>query len=147
MRIGTLALRDAASVALALALTACATTSPAVQGEQAPAMAPTMVFDLPSAGGSDLPKEAKIVVDAPAAKIATIVLRRGTVMPEHASPVAVTIVALSGAGTVVIGDQRLRFDATHGVLLAPAVSHSVEPDAGTDLVLLVHHLGRTHGEH
>lgn len=134
-------------VTAALALAACATTSSALDKASAPAAAPTVVFELPSVGSSDLAKEAKIVADAPATKIATIVLRRGTVLPEHASPVAVTIVALSGAGTVVVGAERLRIDAAHGVLLAPGASHSVEPDAGTDLVLLVHHLGQAHGEH
>lgn len=58
----------------------------------------------------------------------------------------VTIVALAGSGTVVSQGERLRMDAAHVVVLAAKAPHSVEADAGADLVLLVHHLG-TGGEH
>lgn len=80
-------------------------------------------------------------------KLVTIVLRKGTVLPEHRSPVPVTIQALQGAGTVTAGAERFRIDSTHAVVLAPNVPHAVEPDAGTDLVLLVHHLGRGEEAH
>ena len=69
-------------------------------------------------------------------------LRQGTVLPEHHSPVPVVIQALQGAGTVTAGTEHFRVDATHAVLLAPNVPHAVAPDDGTDLVLLVQHLGR-----
>ncbi|MEZ4265800.1 MAG: AraC family ligand binding domain-containing protein [Myxococcota bacterium] len=144
---GTRVVYGVAALALALASAACGTTGSAVGSDNAPAAATTMEFALPAVSDSDKPLEAKVVVDAPAAKIATVVLRKGTLMPEHHSPVAATIVALSGSGTVVSGTQRLRIDAGHAVLLAPGAPHSVEPDPGTDLVLLVHHLGRAHGEH
>jgi len=83
-----------------------------------------------------------VLVDEPALKLASIVLRAGTVLPSHHSEVPVTIMALQGSGTVVCGTERLRLDTTHAVILAPNVPHAVEPDAGTDLVVLVHHLGR-----
>ena len=83
----------------------------------------------------------RVLVDEPALKLASIVLRAGTVLPTHHSEVPVTITALHGSGTVVAGAERLRLDPTHAVVLAPNVPHSVEPDTGTDLVLLVHHLG------
>ncbi len=57
------------------------------------------------------------------------------------------IMALQGSGTVVAGAERLRLDPTHAVVLAPNVSHAVEPDAETDLLLLVHHLGRGEEHH
>jgi quercetin dioxygenase-like cupin family protein len=79
-------------------------------------------------------------------KLASIVLRGGTVLPTHQSDVPVTIMAIQGSGTVVAGAERLRLDPTHAVVLASNVPHAVEPDTGTDLVLLVHHLGRG-GEH
>ena len=71
-----------------------------------------------------------------------LVLRQGTVLPEHHSEVPVTIEALQGAATVDAGGQQLRIDATHAVVLAAKVPHAVKPDPGTDVVLLVSHLGR-----
>lgn len=88
-----------------------------------------------------------MLVDEPALKLASIILRGGTVLPTHQSAVPVTITALQGSGAVVAGSERLRLDATHAVVLAPDVPHAVEPDPGTDLVLLVHHLGRGEEHH
>lgn len=98
--------------------------------------------DLPGAPGAGEPREVKVLVDEPALKLVTITLRGGTVLATHHAAVPVTITALQGSGTVVAGAERLRVDATHAVVLTPGVPHAVEPDAGTDLVLLVHHLGR-----
>jgi quercetin dioxygenase-like cupin family protein len=103
---------------------------------------PSRVVELPAAPREGEPREVSVLVDGPALKLARIVLRGGTVLPTHRSAVPVTILALEGSGTVVAGTERLRLDATHAVILAPNVPHAVEPDAGTDLVLLVHHLGR-----
>lgn len=97
---------------------------------------------LPVDGGSGEPREVRVLFDDPAGKVATIVLRDGTVLPEHHADVPVTIVALAGAGTVVSGEARLALDGTHAVVLAAGAPHAVEPAAGTTLVLLVHHLGR-----
>jgi quercetin dioxygenase-like cupin family protein len=91
-------------------------------------------------------REVHVLVNEPALKLVSITLRRGTVLPEHHSAVAVTIQALSGRGSVVVGGERMPLDASHAVALAPRVGHSVEPEAGTDLVLLVHHMGQG-GEH
>lgn len=112
----------------------------------APAVPESRVVELPGPPGAGEPREVRVLADDPALKLATIVLRNGTVLPTHHSAVPVTITALRGNGTVVAGSERLRLDPTHAVLLAPNVPHAVEPDAGTDLVLLVHHLGRK-GEH
>lgn len=51
-----------------------------------------------------------------------------------------TIQAVAGGGTVLIGEQRVRLDAAHMVVLAPNTPHAVVPDPGTDIVLLVHHV-------
>lgn len=107
----------------------------------------TRTVVLPAAAGTGQPRELAVLVDEPALKLATIVLRGGTVLPEHHSAVPVTIQALQGAGTVVAGTERLRLDPSHAVVLAPKVPHSVEPDKGTDMVLLVHHLGRGEEAH
>ncbi len=101
------------------------------------------LVELTAPGDADQPRAVQIVVDEPALKLATIALRNGTALPPHHADVPVTIMALEGAGTVVAGAERLRIDRTHAVVLAAAVPHAVEPDPGTDLVLLVHHLGRS----
>ena len=62
------------------------------------------------------------------------------VLPEHVAPVPVIIQAAAGAGTVILGDQRVHLDGTHPVSLAPNVPHAVEPEAGTDVTLVVFHV-------
>ncbi len=101
--------------------------------------------EVPGQAGAGAPREARAVVEVPGLKVATIVLRQGTALPTHHAESPVTIQALVGAGFVVAGDAKLRVDRTHIVVLAPKEPHSVEPDPGTDLVLLVHHAGG--GEH
>ena len=128
-----------------LAASGCASTSAA--GPHAPAFeGPTArVVELPTAAGEGKPRELQIVVDIPALKLATVVLRQGTILPDHSASVPVTIMALSGAGVVTVGTERLQLDPGHAVVLGPDVVHAVVPDPGTDMVVLVHHLGR--GEH
>ena len=108
--------------------------------------APARVVELPTPADTGPPREVRVVVDDPALRIIEIVLRGGTSLPEHSAPVPVTIQAFAGQGTVVAGSERLRIDATHAVVLAPGVTHSVEPDPGTDLAILVHHHGSATGE-
>lgn len=106
-------------------------------------------LELPVSAGTGQPREVRVLVEEPSLKVVSIILRQGTVLPEHHAPVAVTIQALAGAGTVVAGQERLPIDPKHAVMLAPKTPHSVEPAAGTDLVLLVHHAGAASdgGEH
>lgn len=131
----------------ALPLGGCARQSaeqhhPATPGEPA-----SRAIELPGTRGAGDPREVRVLVDEPGLKLASIVLRGGTVLPTHRSEVPVTITALQGSGTVVAGSERLRLDPAHAVVLAPHVSHAVEPDTGTALVLLVHHLGRGKEHH
>lgn len=110
---------------------------------------PVRSVELPATAGTGQPREIKVLVDEPALKLVTIVLRNGTLLPEHRSEVPVVIQALYGSGVVTAGGEQLRLDTTHPAVLAAKVSHAVAPDPGTDLVLLVHHLGRApdhHGE-
>ena len=133
------------SVALALLLGLGCANRPAASDEAAqntaatnePAFRP-LTLPEPNPDGPD--REVTVVLDAPHLKIVAIALRRGTVLPEHTAPVPVVIQAAAGAGTAVLGDQRARLDATHAVTLAPNVPHAVEPDAGSDMTLLVFHL-------
>ncbi len=114
---------------------------------QAPAASVSRVFELPGTPGAGTPREVKMLVELPELKVATIILRKGTVLPPHNSKRQVTIVALQGAGTVTAGTETFRIDATHAVVLAPGVQHEVAPDAATDLVLLVHHAGAEVEQH
>jgi quercetin dioxygenase-like cupin family protein len=101
---------------------------------------PVTQLEIPSGTDEGRPIEPRVLLDAPHVKIVAIVLRDGTALPEHSSPFPVTIHAVSGAGTAHVGGEARRLDATHFVSLAPGVTHAIEPDAGTDMVLLVHHL-------
>lgn len=136
-----------ATVAGTIALAACASTPPAPAHPE-PAPAPTAevprsrVIELPANVGPGQPKEARVLMNEAPLKLATIILRGGTVMPDHAAPVPVTIFALAGAGVITVGDERLPVDAGHAVFLGPDVVHAVIPNPGTDLVLVVHHLGQ-----
>lgn len=128
-------------------LTGCAAPSAAQHHVASIAAPERRVVDLPGKPAAGQPREVRVLVDEPALKLASIILRGGTVLPTHQSAVPVTITALQGSGAVVAGSERLRLDATHAVVLAPDVPHAVEPDPGTDLVLLVHHLGRGEEHH
>jgi len=126
----------------ALALGGCAaqpTAAPPTPPIGGPA---ARAVELPAVAGPGEPREVRVLVDEPALKLVTIILRQGTALPEHHSPVPVVIQALQGAGTVTAGSEHFRVDPAHAVLLAPNVPHAVAPDDGTDLVLLVQHLGR-----
>jgi len=133
----------------ALALGGCATQSTATAAHHALAFGgpAARVVDFPSAVGPGQPREVRVLVDELALKLVTIVLRHGTLLPEHHSSVPVTIQALQGVGTVIAGTERFRIDPTHAVVLSASVPHAVQPDPGTDLVLLVHHLGRGEESH
>jgi len=136
-----------ATVAGTLALAACASTPPAPAHPE-PVPSPTAevprsrVIELPTNVGPGQPKEARVLMNEAPLKLATIILRGGTVMPDHAAPVPVTIFALAGAGVITVGDERLPVDAGHAVFLGPDVVHAVVPNPGADLVLVVHHLGK-----
>lgn len=110
-----------------------AATAPALGG---PDVRPLEV----AVAGAGEPREVKVLVDEPLLKLVKIVLRGGTVLPEHHSEFPVTIQAIHGSGTIMAGEQELKLDAAHPVVLAAKVPHAVTPDPGSDLVVLVHHL-------
>ncbi len=126
----------------ALALGGCATQSAATSHTPALGGPIARTVEFPASAGPGEPREVRVLVDEPALKLATVVLRQGTVLPNHNAPVPVTIQALQGTGTVTAAGERFRIDPAHAVVLGPNVAHAVEPDARTDLVLFVHYLGR-----
>ena len=131
----------------ALSLGGCATQS-AAQHHAATLGGPaSRVVELPGTPSAGEPREVRVLVDEPALKLASIVLRAGTVLPTHHAEVPVTITALHGLRNAAASGGDRRLDPTHAVVLAPNVPHAVEPDTGTDLVLLVHHLGRGEEHH
>lgn len=131
---------------MALSLGACA-TQPATPQPAAAHSQPARSLELPSQPGPGQPRELRVLLDEPVLKLASIILRAGTVLPLHDSKVPVVIMALEGQGVVVVGEERLPLDPAHAVYLEAKVPHAVEPAAGTDLVLLVHHLGRASEHH
>lgn len=149
------------AITAALAAAGCATAAPPTTGATAttttdhaahhaapdPAAGPAArVVDLTPPAGTT-PKEVKIVVNEPSLKLASLTLRGGTILPAHDGDVPVMIVAQRGKGVVVANGERLPIDPDHAVFLAPKVSHAVEPEPGTDLVLLVFHLGQGQERH
>ncbi len=114
--------------------------APAVTG-------PARTVALPTVGEGTEPREGKTVLKEPGLTVAAIVLRKGTVLPEHHSMALVTIQALEGRGTVVMKDgARLPLGPGQLVFVPPGAPHAVEPADGGDLVLVVTHAGSP-GEH
>lgn len=135
------------SMLAALALGGCAKQPATAQPTPAFDGPAARLVELPAPVGPGQPREVQVLVEEPALKLVTIILRQGTVLPEHHSSVPVTIQALQGAGIVTAGTEQFRIDPAHAVVLAPKVPHAVTPDEGTDLVLLVQHAGRREAAH
>lgn len=129
------------AIAIGAALSGCGAQSAAQPRDAFLGGHESRVVELPERSAGGEAREVRVLVDEPGLKLATITLRGGTALPTHRSPVPVTITALAGSGAVVVGEERLRLDAAHAVVLAPNVAHAVEPDSESELVLLVHHLG------
>jgi quercetin dioxygenase-like cupin family protein len=115
-------------------------TEPMTAPTTAPSTART--FELPDPASEGPPREVRVLLDDPSLRIVSILLRHGTELPEHKAAGLVTIEAWSGAGHVRAQGLAHRIDARHAVTLPPGVPHTVVPEAGTNLLLLVNHHGR-----
>jgi quercetin dioxygenase-like cupin family protein len=114
------------------------------RAESPPEPAGYQSVKLPSVAGKGEPIEARVVADTPHVKSVVIILRNGATLKEHSSPFAASIQALSGRGKARLGQKTETLTKTELLLLDPGVKHEVIADAGTELVLLVHHMkGRT----
>lgn len=83
------------------------------------------------------------VLDQPSVKVVKITLAPGATLPTHTTPVHATVVAVSGTGTVVIGDKKVPLTTQGTVFLPKAIPHAVINAGATPLVLVVHHLKTT----
>ena len=102
--------------------------------------ATSQVVSIPDLASGDKGKEVSLLLDEDHLKLATIALRDGTVLTTHAAPVAATIVVIEGTGIIHMGDKAVHISKGSIVSLAPQEEHDVVPDAGTDMLLLVHYL-------
>lgn len=100
----------------------------------------SLAVPLPASAGEGPPKESKVLADTPHQKTVVIILRKGTVLPTHASGHAAMLQSLGGKGVVRMGEREVELSPTNMVLLEPKVPHEVAPEAGGDLIILVHHL-------
>jgi quercetin dioxygenase-like cupin family protein len=124
-----------------LAVAGCATQATAIRNE--PLLGGAQVRSIALTTEETVESlKVRVLVNEPGLKLVSIVLRDGTLLPEHVANVPVTIQAVQGQGFVIAGAERLPIDATHAVVLGPNVAHAVQAEPGTDLVLLVHRSGR-----
>ncbi|MBL8961984.1 MAG: hypothetical protein JNJ98_19130 [Gemmatimonadetes bacterium] len=98
------------------------------------------VVALPLTAGTGSARETHVVLETPHLKLATVVLRNGAILEEHSAPTPVTIQVVSGRGTVTLGAASETVSAGSLLALSPGLTHVIRPDAGTDMVLVVHHL-------
>jgi quercetin dioxygenase-like cupin family protein len=98
------------------------------------------VFQLPADAGDGGGKQVSVLLDAPYLKLATVILRNGTALPSHRTPVPATILVLAGAGVVHIGNEALPVSRGTLVAVARNVEHDVVPKPGSEMILLVHYL-------
>jgi quercetin dioxygenase-like cupin family protein len=111
---------------------------------------PTHEVTAPTSAGKGGPREVKELLDTPFVRLVSITLRNGTTLPKHATKEAITVQALSGTGTLRIGEKIDRLGPGQVVLVIPGAEHEIVPDGKKDLVLLVHFLknaGEGGGEH
>ncbi len=76
-------------------------------------------------------------------KMVRITIAPGGVLPAHSTPVHATVAAMSGVGSVTIGQARHDLPHHGAVFLPKQVPHAVVNTGDTPLVILVHHLKTT----
>lgn len=112
----------------------------AVFSFQVAAAAQHEVIQLATPEGSGDGKEVTVLVDQDHLKLATIVLRKGTALPTHSTPVPATIQVLEGEGVIHVAGKPESVSTGSIVLLAAGQEHDVVPKSGTSMHLLVHYL-------
>ena len=95
---------------------------------------------VPTEIGEGEGKEVKVLVDADHLKLATIILRDGTSLPTHSTPVPATIQVLEGDGVIHVLGKPVAVEKGSVVVLAAGEEHDVVPRPESDMLLLVHYL-------
>jgi quercetin dioxygenase-like cupin family protein len=98
------------------------------------------VFELPKSAGNGEGKEVSVLLDEHHLKLATVVLRGGSVLPSHRARVPATILVLDGEGVIHLGNEAVPVSRGTLVALAANEEHDVVPAPGSEMILLVHYL-------
>jgi quercetin dioxygenase-like cupin family protein len=104
------------------------------------------VFEIPQSIGNGEGREVSVLLDARHLKLATVVLRDGSILPSHRAEVPATILVLAGEGVIHVGNEAVPLSRGTLVALAANEEHDVAPRPGGDMVLLVHYLRAAGGE-
>lgn len=123
---------------------ACQTVQTAQTAQSVP-IASVKAIVLPESTQAGQPITLHKLVQTPILKVNAIALYQGTSLPTHQAPVPVTIQAIQGSGTITLtpageAAQTLPLDPYHMVMLAADVPHAITPNAGVDMIVLVHYL-------
>lgn len=73
-------------------------------------------------------------------KVANVILRAGTTLPTHSTPVPATILILKGQGVIHVGGTKTKVKEGSLIILEAGQPHDVVPEEGSDMQLLVHYL-------
>ena len=137
-----------AAILFLLGATIFASPEARAEAPEASAQSPTgegpgrvsQALELPRSIGAGDGKEVSVLLDESHVKLATITLRRGTVLPTHSTPVPATIQVLEGEGVIHVGSEAVAVSQGMIVFLAAGEQHDVVPAPGSDMLLLVHYL-------
>lgn len=106
----------------------------------AAALGQDQLVELPVTIGDGDDREVSVLLDQNHLKLATIILRRGTVLPTHSAPVPATIQVVLGAGVIHVAGEPVEVSKGSIIVLAAGEQHDVVPEPESDMLLLVHYL-------
>lgn len=111
-----------------------ATTTPATPPEG-------RALDLAPASG-DGPVTPRVVYEDDDVKIAVVSIKAEATMEEHATPIPVTVQALSGAGTLTVEGAPFPLEPGAFLHLDANAPHALRAEGEDPLVVVVHYLKR-----
>ena len=89
---------------------------------------------------SEKPVTPKVLRDDDSVKIVLVTIAPGATMPEHATPVPVTVQTLSGAGEMTISGKSHELAVGSIYYLDADAPHALSASGDEALVVLVHYL-------
>jgi len=80
----------------------------------------------------------QLLAETPEMRVALIGLAAGQKMTPHKAPVRLLMYCVQGKGTILIGDNNERIEASEGtaVVCDPMVPHGFEADKGDSFVIM-----------